>query len=151
MGLPDRQAATQERFTKQCLATVQPHAKGFDVANHPSSEKRNRQRIVRTERNRQRKSTVRTVVKQVRVAAEERQDIATVKKLLLNAIVELGKAGTKGVFHKKTVSRRIGRLNAMVHKLSKMAPAAAPTAKPAKATKTAKTAKPAAAKPAKKA
>jgi small subunit ribosomal protein S20 len=104
------------------------------VANHPSAEKRNRQRIVRTERNRQRKSTVRTVVKQVRVAAEEKQDMAAIKKLLHNAIVELAKAGTKGIFHKKTVARRIGRLNAMVHKLSK-APAAAVAAKPAKAAK----------------
>lgn len=107
------------------------------MANHPSAEKRNRQRIVRTERNRQRKSSVRTAVKQVRAAAEEK-DLATTQKLLKNAIVELSKAATKGVLHKKTASRRIGRLNAMAHKLSKAAPAAAPAAKPAKAPKAAK-------------
>jgi len=38
------------------------------VANHPSAEKRNRQRIVKTARNRAINSTVRTLVKRVRTA-----------------------------------------------------------------------------------
>ena len=38
------------------------------MANHPSAEKRNRQRIKRTDRNRAAKSAVRTLVKRVRTA-----------------------------------------------------------------------------------
>jgi small subunit ribosomal protein S20 len=105
------------------------------VANHPSAEKRNRQRIVRTERNRNRKSAVRTAVKQVRAAAAA-GEMAAVKTTLKNAIVVIAKAGTKGVLHKKTVSRRIGRLAKMAHKLATAKPAAveaAPAKKAAKA------------------
>jgi small subunit ribosomal protein S20 len=102
------------------------------VANHPSAEKRNRQRIVRTERNRQIKSSVRTAVKAARLATAEKKDVETVKAAVHAAIVSLDKAGAKGAFHRKTVARRIGRLAAMVHKASKV-PAAPPSkvAKPA--------------------
>ncbi len=86
------------------------------MANHPSAEKRNRQRIKRTDRNRTQKSTVRTLVKKVREAVQAK-DSAAAKTALQNAIVALDKAGTKGVFHKKTVSRRISRLAAAVHKV----------------------------------
>jgi small subunit ribosomal protein S20 len=86
------------------------------VANHPSAEKRNRQRIKRTDRNRTQKSTVRTLVKKVREAVQAK-DSAAAKTALQNAIVALDKAGTKGVFHKKTVSRRISRLASAVHKV----------------------------------
>ncbi len=85
------------------------------MANHPSAEKRNRQRIKRTDRNRTQKSTVRTLVKKVREAVQAK-DSAAAKTALQNAIVALDKAGTKGVFHKKTVSRRISRLASAVHK-----------------------------------
>ncbi|NOU33129.1 MAG: 30S ribosomal protein S20 [Polyangiaceae bacterium] len=86
------------------------------MANHPSAEKRNRQRIKRTDRNRTQKSTVRTLVKKVREAVQAK-DSAAAKTALQNAIVALDKAGTKGVFHKKTVSRRISRLASAVHKV----------------------------------
>lgn len=86
------------------------------MANHPSAEKRNRQRITRTERNRAQKSAVRTLVKKVREAVEGK-DTAAAKTALANAIVAIDKAATKGVFHEKTASRRISRLATAVHKL----------------------------------
>jgi small subunit ribosomal protein S20 len=88
------------------------------VANHPSAEKRNRQRIKRTANNRARKSAVRTLVKNVRTElAGKNKDGAT--KALKLAISALDKAGTKGAYHRKTVARTISRLSAQVAKLAK--------------------------------
>ncbi len=70
------------------------------MANHPSAEKRNRQRIKRTDRNRGVTSSVRTLVKRVRTALHAKD-----------------KAASKGVLHPKAVSRTISRLSAQVHRL----------------------------------
>ncbi|MFO0664526.1 MAG: 30S ribosomal protein S20 [Polyangiaceae bacterium] len=86
------------------------------MANHPSAEKRNRQRIKRTDRNRNAKSAVRTIVKKVR-AALQAKDKTQATATLKDAIVALDRAGSKGVLHKKTASRRISRLAKSVHKL----------------------------------
>jgi len=88
------------------------------VANHPSAEKRNRQRITRTARNRAVSSAVRTFVKCVRVAIEEKNagEASTALKV---AIVQLDKAATKGAIHVKAASRTISRLSAQVHALTK--------------------------------
>jgi small subunit ribosomal protein S20 len=86
------------------------------VANHPSAEKRNRQRIKRTLRNRSVTSAVRTHVKRVR-AAIEAKDPKAAKDALRQATVALDKAASKGVLPAKAASRRISRLAAQVHKL----------------------------------
>ncbi len=88
------------------------------MANHSSAEKRNRQRIKRTARNRAVKSSVRTLTKKVRTAVAGK-DVATAETALTSAVVALAKARTKGVLHKKTASRRIARLAAAVHKAKK--------------------------------
>ena len=90
------------------------------MANHPSAEKRNRQRLKRTLRNRSAKSAVRTLVKQVRgVITSAKAEGADV--LLRNAISALDRAATKGAIHPKAAARTIGRLSAAIHKLSKKA------------------------------
>jgi small subunit ribosomal protein S20 len=86
------------------------------VANHPSAEKRNRQRIKRTLRNRAVKSAVRTHVKHVR-AAIEAKDAKAAKEALKAATTAIDKASTKGVIAKETASRTVSRLSAAVHKL----------------------------------
>ncbi|HRG97191.1 MAG TPA: 30S ribosomal protein S20 [Polyangiaceae bacterium] len=88
------------------------------MANHPSAEKRNRQRITRTARNRAVSSSVRTFVKRVRVALEAKNagDAAAALKI---AIVEIDQASSKGVVHPRAASRTISRLSAQVHALSK--------------------------------
>ena len=91
-------------------------SKEHEVANHPSAEKRNRQRIKRTLRNRGVKSAVRSLVKTVR-AAVEGQDKAAASSALKLAIVALDKAATKGALHVKAASRTVSRLSAAVHKL----------------------------------
>ncbi len=88
------------------------------MANHPSAEKRNRQRITRTARNRAVSSSVRTFVKRVR-AAIEAKNTGDATAALKVAIVQLDKAATKGVLHVKAASRTISRLSAQVHALAK--------------------------------
>ena len=86
------------------------------MANHPSAEKRNRQRITRTIRNRALKSSVRTLVKRVRIEVTGKNKEAA-EKALLTAIAALDSAASKGVYHPKAASRVVSRLSAAVHKL----------------------------------
>jgi small subunit ribosomal protein S20 len=88
------------------------------VANHASAEKRNRQRITRTARNKARTSAVRTFVKRVR-AAIAAKDATGATTALRTAVEHLDKAATKGAIHRKAASRTIGRLAAQVAKLGK--------------------------------
>jgi small subunit ribosomal protein S20 len=87
------------------------------VANHPSAEKRNRQRIKKTLQNRAVMSSVRTLVKRVRTAITAK-DKAAAKTALANAVKALDKASTKGVVHSKAASRTVSRLSAQIHQLA---------------------------------
>ena len=86
------------------------------MANHPSAEKRNRQRIARTQRNRSIRSSVRTAVKQARtaIAAGDSQAAERVRA----AISTLAIAASRGVLHKKTAARATSRIQAALAKLS---------------------------------
>ena len=86
------------------------------MANHPSAEKRNRQRIKRTARNRAIKGAVRTHMKTVR-AAIDAKDPKAAKDALAAATVAIDRAASKGAVPRKTASRRVSRLAAQVHKL----------------------------------
>jgi small subunit ribosomal protein S20 len=86
------------------------------VANHPSSEKRNRQRIKRTLRNRAVKSAVRGEVKTVREAIASK-DPKKAAEAFAHASVALAKAAGKGAMNKKAASRRVSRLAKRVHEL----------------------------------
>ena len=87
------------------------------MANHPSAEKRNRQRLTKTARNRAISSAVRTLVKRVRTALHAK-DAAAANTALKAATVALDKAATKGAVHVKAASRTISRLSSQVHKLA---------------------------------
>lgn len=87
------------------------------MANHASAEKRNRQRITRTARNKARKSAVRSFVKKVRQAIAAK-DGSAATEALKNAISQLDRAATKGAIHSKTASRTVSRLSAQVSKIS---------------------------------
>ena len=76
------------------------------MANHPSAEKRNRQRIRRRERNQAQVSRVRTFIK--RAEAEIASGDAKVD--IKEAVRLLDKAAQKGVVKRKTASRKISRL-----------------------------------------
>ncbi len=87
------------------------------MANHPSAEKRNRQRINRTERNRTVKSSVRTFVKKVRTALAAK-DKAAATAALKDATSRLDKAASKGAITTQAASRTISRLSAQVAHLA---------------------------------
>ena len=88
------------------------------MANHPSAEKRNRQRITRTARNRTVTSAVRTQIKRVRTAIAGKDKKAAAEALKA-AVSQIDKASSKGVMHRKAAARAIARLSAQVHKLGK--------------------------------
>jgi small subunit ribosomal protein S20 len=88
------------------------------VANHPSAEKRNRQREKRTQRNRGIKSSVRTQIKTVRAAIASK-DPAAAAKALTDASIAIAKAASKGALPKKAASRKVSRLASAVHGLGK--------------------------------
>lgn len=89
------------------------------MANHASAEKRNRQRINRTRRNRSVKSSVRTAVKVARTAITGVKQDA--QSLVVAASSALDRAASKGVVHPKAASRSKARLARALHKASQAA------------------------------
>jgi small subunit ribosomal protein S20 len=86
------------------------------LAIHLSAIKRARQNEKRRLRNLHIKSTVKSFVKKVRVAIEEK-DVEGAQKALLKVIPLIQKAHSRGVFHKNTSARKISRLTREVNAL----------------------------------
>lgn len=86
--------------------------------NSSSAAKRERQSESRRMRNRETKSTVRTAIKKFQVAKDS-NDVALAKEKLEVAIKLLDTAGSKGVIHRNTVSRKKSRLYAQLNSLNK--------------------------------
>ncbi len=86
------------------------------MANHKSAEKRNRQNAKRAARNNHIRSTMRTLVKQVREAVAG-ANLEAAEAALAKAIPYIDKTASKGVIHKATASRKIGRLTKLVNTL----------------------------------
>jgi small subunit ribosomal protein S20 len=87
------------------------------MANHVSAEKRARQRITRTDRNRALRTSVRSAVKRARAAIETgnaKEAAAPVKE----AAIALAKAVSKGILRKETASRTTSRIESALAKLS---------------------------------
>ena len=87
------------------------------MANHKSAIKRNKQSIKRNARNVYVRSTMRTLVKSVRLAVAA-NDQEAAKAALEKAVPFIDKAATKGVIHKATASRKISRLTKLVNTLA---------------------------------
>ena len=87
------------------------------MANIKSAKKRILVNETKAARNKAIKSKVKTAVKKVE-AAVAAKDAETANTALRAAIVEISKAGTKGVYHKKTVSRKISRLSKAVSSIA---------------------------------
>ena len=84
------------------------------MANIKSAKKRVLVIETKTARNKAIKSRVKTFVKKVDAAVlAGDKEAATVA--LKNAISELNKAASKGVYHKNTVSRKVSRLTKAVN------------------------------------
>ncbi|MCA7117863.1 MAG: 30S ribosomal protein S20 [Acidibrevibacterium sp.] len=87
------------------------------MANTASARKRIRQTARRTERNRARKSRVRTFIRKVEAAIAGGDKEAAVTALRL-AEPEMQRAAGKGVLPKNTASRKISRLSARIKALA---------------------------------
>ncbi len=84
------------------------------MANHKSAIKRIKQNAKRAERNTHVRSTMRTLVKQVREAAVLNDQEAS-QSALVRATSYIDKASTKGIIHKNTASRKISRLTKLIN------------------------------------
>jgi small subunit ribosomal protein S20 len=84
------------------------------LANHKSAEKRNKQSLVKRERNRASKSTLRTVVKSFGAALDKGPVEA--KEALAQALPIINKSASQGIIHKKNASRKVSRLSKKLHK-----------------------------------
>ena len=86
------------------------------MANIKSQIKRNRQNLVRHERNKAVRSELKTRVKAAVVAAEDGDEDAEAKLRL--AVKRIDSAAAKGVIHKNQAARRKARLRARVNQAS---------------------------------
>ena len=80
-----------------------------------SGVKRHKQSIKKRIRNRHIRSTVKTAVKDVRAAIDDRA-VEKAGQALSEAVSVIQRAGSKGVLHRKTVARKVARLSKAVHK-----------------------------------
>lgn len=87
------------------------------MANNPSAEKRIRQTAKRTERNRARRSRVRTFLRKVELAIDG-GDKTAAQAAFKAAQPEMQRAVGKGVAHLNTVARKLSRLSARIKALA---------------------------------
>ena len=87
------------------------------MANTLQAKKRVRRNAAREDINKARRSRIRTFVKKVELAVEA-GNADEAKVALKVAQPELMRGVTKGIFHKKTASRKVSRLSKRVKALS---------------------------------
>ena len=87
------------------------------MANIKSAKKRILVDRRNAERNKAIRSCVKTAIKKVD-AAIAAKDKSAANSALTAAISEINKAASKGVYHKKTASRKISRLTVAVNKIA---------------------------------
>ena len=87
------------------------------MANIKSAKKRILVTETKTARNKAIKSRVKTYVKKVETAVAENNKEAA-SAALLEAISEINKAASNGVYHKNTAARKVSRLTKAVNKIA---------------------------------
>lgn len=87
------------------------------MANIKSAKKRIKVNETKAARNRAIKSKVKTIIKKVD-AAVAAGDKELAKAQLVNAVSEIDKACSKGIFHKNTAARKVSRLTNAVNKIA---------------------------------
>jgi small subunit ribosomal protein S20 len=87
------------------------------MANHPSAERRNRQRVTRTARNRSIKSAARSALRKARTALAS-GDATLASSLVRHVESQLDRAASKGAIHDKVASRVKSRLYSQLNKLT---------------------------------
>lgn len=87
------------------------------LANIKSSKKRIIVNNAKAERNKAKKSEIKTIVKKIE-AAVAANDKAAAEKELLTATSLIQKAGVKHLYHKNTAARKISRLTKLVNSIA---------------------------------
>lgn len=87
------------------------------MANSPQAKKRARQNETRLDRNKARRSRIRTFLRKVEEAITG-GDKANAEQALRAVQPELMRGVTKGVMHKNTVARKMSRLAARVNAIA---------------------------------
>ena len=87
------------------------------MANIKSAKKRVLVAATKTERNKAIRSRVKTYIRKVDAAVAEGNKDAAVAALN-EAIAEINKAASKGVYHKNTAARKVSRLTKAVNKMA---------------------------------
>ena len=88
------------------------------MANHKSAIKRNKQSLLRRDRNRANRTKVKSAVKKVDAAMEVEGSVEKAQEALLAAVPIIERAATKGAFHKKAASRKVSRLTKRVNQFA---------------------------------
>ena len=88
------------------------------MANTPSSKKRIRTTLRKTDINKSRRSRIKTFIRKVEDAIESKDAKSAVDSLKA-AQPEIMRGVTKGIFHKNTASRKISRLSSRIKAISK--------------------------------
>ncbi len=88
------------------------------MANHKSAEKRIRQTLKKTQRNRFYKTKMKNIIKAVREAVSK-NDINAASDALKIANKNLHKFVSKGILTKNAAARKVSRLNASVKNIAK--------------------------------
>ncbi|MBE5964463.1 MAG: 30S ribosomal protein S20 [Lachnospiraceae bacterium] len=87
------------------------------MANIKSAKKRILVTEIRTAKNKAIKSKVKTYIKKVELAIAK-EDKAAAQAALTQAIGEINKAASKGIYHKNTASRKVSRLTKAVNAMA---------------------------------
>lgn len=87
------------------------------MANHKSAEKRARQTIKKTERNRFYRTRLKNIIKAVRVSATEGNKEEALKNLQI-ANKQIHSFVSKGFLKKNTAARKVSRLTLLVNKVA---------------------------------
>ncbi|MGA3085371.1 MAG: 30S ribosomal protein S20 [Thermodesulfobacteriota bacterium] len=87
------------------------------MANHPSALKRAKQNKVRRLRNASLKSKIKTKVKKY-LQTLEASSQEPAHPALIQAVSLIDRAGSKGILHQRTASRKISRLSKKLNKIS---------------------------------
>ena len=88
------------------------------MANHKSALKRARQNESRRLRNKSSRTTVKNTVKDLRTAANNKENKESAVKRLDTAKSIIDKAAKKGIIHKRTAARKISRLSKLVNSVN---------------------------------
>lgn len=87
------------------------------MANHKSAEKRIRQTLKRTERNKYYRTRVKNLTRALNEAVDS-NDVAKAQEALKVANKDIHSFVSKGILSKNTAARKISRLNARVKKIA---------------------------------